>query len=217
MSAPRHADPAATTPVRDALADVGKRVWYLTLARGILLVLFGIVAMVAPMTTAWTLAIVLGATALVEGVVEIVEALRHRDFGGTGLHVALGLINIAFGVIVLLMPGISLLVLVYITAFWTIVHGVGEVILAATLKGVPGGARAWGIIGGLLWAGFGVVLLTQPAAGLVALLWIFGVWAIVLGLFLVGLSFAVRRWAKEGVQAMGPLGEHGAPGAHVAE
>ena len=217
MSAPRHADPATTTPVRDALADVGKRVWYLTLARGVLLVIFGIVAMVAPVTTAWTLAIVLGATALVEGVVEIVEALRHRELGGTGLHIALGLVNIAFGLLVLFMPGVSVLVLVYITAFWTIVHGVGEVILAATLKGVPGGARAWGIIGGLLWAGFGVVLLTQPAAGLVALLWIFGVWAIVLGLFLVGLSFAVRRWAKEGVQAMGPLGEHGAPGAHVAE
>ncbi len=218
MSAPRHADPATTTPVRTVLADVGRRVWYLTLFRGILLVLFGILAMAAPVTTAWTLAIFLGATALVEGVVEIVEALRHRELGGTALHVILGLVNVAFGILVLVMPGISVLVLVYVTAFWTIVHGIGEVVLAATLKGVSGGARAWGIVGGLLWAGFGVVLLTQPATGLVALLWVFGVWAIVLGLFLVGLSFAVRRWAKEaGVQSMGPLGEHASAGAHAAE
>ena len=130
----------------------------------------------------------------------------------------LGLVNVAFGILVLVMPGISVLVLVYVTAFWTIVHGIGEVVLAATLKGVSGGARAWGIVGGLLRAGFGVVLLTQPATGLVALLWIFGVWAIVLGLFLVGLSFAVRRWAKEsGVQSMGPLGERKMAGARTVE
>jgi len=201
MTAPRHLDPHATTPVLGMLAEVGRRVWYLTLVRGILLVALGVVAMVAPLTTAWTLAILLGATALVEGAVEIVEAVRHRELGGTGLHVALGLLNVVFGVVVLAMPGISVLVLVYVAAFWTIVHGIGEVILAATVRGLTGGARAWGVVGGLLWAGFGVLLLTQPAAGLAALLWIFGVWAVVLGLFLVGLSFAVRRWAREATSA----------------
>lgn len=223
MSAPRHVDPASKGPVIDALAAVGRRVWYLTLVRGILLVLFGIVAMSAPMTTAWTLAIVLGATAFVEGVVEIVEALRHRELGGTGLHVVLGLLNVAFGVVVLAMPGISVLVLVYVAAFWTIAHGLGEIVLAATVKGLAGGARAWGVVSGLLWAVFGVVLLTQPAVGLAALLWIFGIWAIVLGLFLVGLSFAVRRWANEGVAAT--VGAEGGAegvaqagaGAHLAE
>ena len=201
MTAPRPAGQNATTPVLGMLAEVGRRVWYLTLVRGILLVALGVVAMVAPLTTAWTLAILLGATALVEGAVEIVEAVRHRELGGTGLHVALGLLNVVFGVVVLAMPGISVLVLVYVAAFWTIVHGIGEVILAATVRGLTGGARAWGVVGGLLWAGFGVLLLTQPAAGLAALLWIFGVWAVVLGLFLVGLSFAVRRWAREATSA----------------
>lgn len=229
MSMPKHAAPptedhgstwrevpghAPAGALAGILREAGRRVWYLTLVRGLLLLVLGVLAVAAPLRTAWNLALAVGIVVLVEGVVEVVEAFRHRRAGTFGLHLASGLVAVLFGTVVLAQPGLSLVVLVYTTAFWSILHGVLQLVLALTVRGVPGGARAWGVVSGVLSAVFGLLLLTQPAAGLAVVTWIVGVWALVAGGALVALAFYLRRIGREadpaGARDLGPEGGVGA-------
>jgi uncharacterized membrane protein HdeD (DUF308 family) len=195
-AAPRHAGPLR--PERpDLLARIAGQVWWLILLRGVLAVVFGVIAIAAPWSTAAALALVFGAFVVVEGLVDIVEAFRHRELGGTVLHVALGVLGVIAGIIMLAWPGITLLVLVYTVAFWAIVTGGMQVVLGARTRGISAGTRAWVVLGGVLSFTFGVLMLTQPATGLGALVWIIGVYAIVFGIALVAFAFAARSAAKQ--------------------
>jgi uncharacterized membrane protein HdeD (DUF308 family) len=44
---------------------------------------------------------------------------------------------------------------------------------------------------------FGVIVMARPGAGAMALLWLIGSWAIVVGVFLVILAFKARGFGKK--------------------
>lgn len=193
----RHASALPPRGAADLFARIAEQVWWLILLRGVIAIVFGVIAIVAPWSTAAALAIVLGAFVVVEGIIDIIEAFRHRKLGGTVLHAVLGVLGVIAGVIMLSWPGITLVVIVYTVAFWAILTGIMQVVLAVTTRGFSAGARIWVILGGALSFAFGVLMLTQPATGLGALVWIIGVYAIVFGIALVALSLATRSAAKE--------------------
>lgn len=191
----RHASSAAPGP-DDLFAAVAAQVWWLILVRGIVAILFGMIAIVSPWSTAAALAVVLGAFVVVEGLVDIVEAFRHRRLGGAVLHAVLGILGVIAGIVMLTWPGITLVVVVYTVAFWAVVTGILQVVLGATTRGLSVGARLWAVLGGVVSFAFGVLMLTQPAAGLGALIWIIGVYAVVFGIALVALALATRSAAR---------------------
>jgi len=108
-----------------------------------------------------------------------------------------GILAIAFGVVVLLVPTIGLVAVVAMFAAWAIIGGATELIGAWRMRG----QRHWwvGILEGLagLLLGvvgvvsviFGLVLVINPGAGLLSVLWLVGVFAIAIGatFFLIGL------------------------------
>jgi uncharacterized membrane protein HdeD (DUF308 family) len=51
---------------------------------------------------------------------------------------------------------------------------------------------------------FGAILLIQPAAGALALIWLIATWAIVFGILLMILAFRMRNW--KGFLAVGTAG-----------
>ncbi|NKX92901.1 HdeD family acid-resistance protein [Sanguibacter hominis ATCC BAA-789] len=192
----RHAT-AVPAGVPDPLARIAEQVWWLILLRGVVAIVFGVIAIASPWSTAAALAIVIGAFVAVEGLIDVVEAFRHRKFGGMVLHAVVGAVGVIAGVIMLAWPGITLVVVVYTVAFWAIISGVVQVALGATTRGLSVGARIWVILGGVLSFAFGVLMLTQPATGLGALVWIIGVYAIIFGTALVAFAFAARSAAKQ--------------------
>jgi uncharacterized membrane protein HdeD (DUF308 family) len=48
------------------------------------------------------------------------------------------------------------------------------------------------VAGGALSVVFGAILIMRPGAGALALIWMIGVWAIVVGVTLLALSFRLR-------------------------
>jgi len=182
--------------VSEEFAPVAKRAWIWSIVRGALMIVFGILAFVWPLGTAVALAGLVGIFALVDGVIDIIDAIRFRGSPGVGLRVFLGIVSLVFGALLLFWPHISLGVLVIFVAIWSILIGALQIIANVSLRTQSGRSWVWGVIAGAIGVIFGIVVLIWPKAGVVTLIWLIGIWAIVFGIMLIVLGIQLRKAAQ---------------------
>ena len=168
------------------------RWWWTFILRGVLAILFGIVAFISPPATIAVLVLLFGAWALVDGAFDIVAALQHRTMDRSWwLTILEGIVGIVAGLLALAFPGIAASALLVLIAAWSIVTGVIEVALAIRLREQITG-ELWLAIAGLLSIAFGVLLFLFPAAGALTIVWIIGAFAIAFGISLIALGWRLR-------------------------
>jgi uncharacterized membrane protein HdeD (DUF308 family) len=189
---------SATMPPNTAAGfpSLAKKIWIFAIIRGVLAIIFGLIALFSPIATALALAIVIGAYAIVNGVFDIIEAIRHRGSSSMVLRIGLGVVSILFGILVLVWPGISLAILVIMVGIWAIIIGILQTVSSVGHRAVPNSGRVWGIIGGALSILFGILVLIWPGTGVVSIIWIIGIWAIVWGITLIVLGVQLRKAAS---------------------
>lgn len=112
--------------------------WWVLLLLGLVSMGAGTIAVLHPALTLLVLILLIGANALVTGVLDIVVALRlGKKMRGEALLVASGLASILFGVIVFLFPvGIGGLAVVWLIAMYAVVTG-------ALMLALAWRVRAW--------------------------------------------------------------------------
>ena len=178
------------------MLDFMNRHWPGIALRGVLAILFGIVAFLLPGPTVAVLVIFLGAFALLEGITNVVIGVRGRE----GFAIFEGGISVVAGLIFLIWPGIGALTLLYIVAAWAILTGVVRIVAAVQLRRVV--RNEWLLIlSGVASVVFGVIAAVFPGAGILALLWLVAAWAIVIGVLLIALAFSVRQMSHHGAAA----------------
>jgi uncharacterized membrane protein HdeD (DUF308 family) len=192
------------TQVATQVNDVPRHWWALGV-RGLVAVIFGILAFVWPNITLAVLVLLFGAYALIDGVFALVSAVRS---GGDQLWALLveGILGIVAGLAVFAFPGLTTLVLLFIIAVWAILKGILDVTSALRLRHVIANEWSW-IAGGVLSVIFGLILLASPGAGALALAWLIGVYAILYGISLIALAWRVREWGERGSHTL-EVGEH---------
>jgi uncharacterized membrane protein HdeD (DUF308 family) len=167
--------------------------WWVLLLRGVLGILFGMVACAWPGMVLGTLVFLFGAFAFVDGIFSVYHAFSGRkEHEHWWVLLLEGLLGIAFGMITFQAPGITATVLILYIAFWAMATGVLRIILAVRLRKEIEG-EWWMALAGLAGIFFGVSMVARPGAGAIAVLWLIGTWAIVVGVFLVLLSFKVKK------------------------
>jgi uncharacterized membrane protein HdeD (DUF308 family) len=182
-------DSTTTLTVADLLA----RNWWLLALRGLAGVLFGILAFIWPGVTLVALVFLFGAFALVNGILSLVLAWNApRGFPRFGSLILGGILGIAAGIITFFLPGITALGLLIMIAAWAIATGILEIVAAIKLRKVIPNEWLW-VLAGILSLIFGVLLLLQPAAGALVLVWWIGAYALVFGIVLMILAFRLRR------------------------
>lgn len=97
-----------------------------------------------------------------------------------------GLAAIAFGVVAVIWPGITLGALVIVFGAYAIVDGVFDVVLgirgeASSGGAITGGDRAWLVVTGIVGVAAGLIAFLWPGITAVALLWVIAFWAILTG------------------------------------
>jgi uncharacterized membrane protein HdeD (DUF308 family) len=167
------------------------RNWWAVLIRGVIGVLFGLAAFLVPGITLGSLVLVFGIYAVVDGVFAIVSAVRaaaHHE--RWGLLLFEGIIDIGAGLVALFMPVISILVAIWIMAFWSIVTGALMLAAAFRLRADHGN---WLMgLGGVVSIIWGVLLYLWPIAGaLVLTIWV-GAYALIFGASMIALALRLR-------------------------
>lgn len=176
----------------DALNHSLAQNWWVVALRGVLAIVFAVLALAMPVSTLISLILFFAAYMLVDGIFAIVASLRaarHRRRWGALFFG--GVINIITGVLAAAWPGITALAFVAITAAWSIISGCAMLAAAVRLKRDHG--RWWLALGGLASIAFGIILVLAPLAGAVVLTWWIGIYAFVLGIALLVLAFRLRE------------------------
>jgi uncharacterized membrane protein HdeD (DUF308 family) len=164
--------------------------WWAMVLRGIAAVLFGLGALFWPGLTLFLLLVFFGVYALVDGSLAIVAGIRGSG-GRRRLLLAEGALGLLLGLVVLFWPGATALVLVYVISAWAIFTGLLKVVMAVSFRRQIENGWLMGL-GGVLSVLFGVILGFLPGAGLLTLVWLVGIYALILGVALVVLGFLDR-------------------------
>ena len=99
-----------------------------------------------------------------------------------------GLFSVVVGVLILVWPGISLYALTILFGAFAFANGLVSLVAAARGEG---GERGWLVFRAILGIGVGVAVLVWPSISALALLYVIGAYAIVLGIIAVAGAFSL--------------------------
>jgi uncharacterized membrane protein HdeD (DUF308 family) len=174
------------------LIETLKRHWWVPVIRGVVAVLFGIMAFVYPGLTVAVLVLLFGAWILVDGVFRVIGAIGHRASDKEwGFDLIIGIMGIIIGFLTFHAPRITALALIIYIAAWALMIGATEIAMAIKLRREIKG-EWFLILMGLLSIVFAVMLLWNPLPGALALVWLIGSYAIVFGILAIILGFRLR-------------------------
>jgi len=178
------------------------RTWWLVLLRGLAAIVFGILAWTWPIATVITLVLFWGAYALVDGVAALIGGWQAKDSGKPMWTIVLvGVVGIAAGIFTFVQPGVTAIALLMLIAIWAIVNGVLEISAAIRLRKEI--QNEWLLIlSGLLSVAFGALMILNPGAGALAVLWILGAFSVAYGVLLVVLAFKLKKHAGAATPAV---------------
>jgi len=179
------------------------RNWWVFVLRGIAALLFGVFAFMRPGMTLEFLVYLFGFWALLDGVFALIGSIGAAEAHEPWWPLVLtGLLGIAAGIVTLRWPQITAVALYLIIAYWSIFQGILATVAAIRLRDlIPG--EGWFIAGGLASIAFGVLLVMYPASGLLAVIWLIGLYAVIFGIAVLMFGFRLKGLAGE-VQAAKP-------------
>ena len=179
-----------TIDERDTLASVGRH-WGLLLTVGILTTLLGIVVMIFTKESVVFLAVMFGIYLFVSGIFQLVQSFAQKDH--RALLAISGILSILLGVFAFKSFQNSFeLLAIFIGIAW-LFRGITELVVGLQSKGVDG--RGWMITGGILGILASIVVFVWPKATLGIIVWVSGIFLVVLGVSEIIGAFKVKKLA----------------------
>jgi uncharacterized membrane protein HdeD (DUF308 family) len=172
--------------------------WWVIALRGVVAVLFGIIAWVWPNIALEALIILFGVFALVDGISSIFAAfLAPGPAGSRWLLGLAGAAGVAAGIIAFARPDLTAQALLYVIAAWAIVTGIFEIAAGISFSNNAGSVLLW-VLAGIASIVFGgLLLIMDPSDGILALTWLVGVYAITYGVLEIVFAFMLRGLGEE--------------------
>jgi uncharacterized membrane protein HdeD (DUF308 family) len=168
------------------------RNWWAVLLRGVFAILFGILAFRAPVMTLAALVALFGIYAFVDGVVSLFAAISgwsHRE--DRWLLLLEGLIGLGAGFATLYATALTAVALMFFIAAWALATGILKIIAAIRLRKEISG-EFWLALSGIASVVFAFLVMMNPVAGALAMVWLIGWYALFMGAMLIMFSFKLR-------------------------
>ncbi|NGO00338.1 HdeD family acid-resistance protein [Grimontia sp. S25] len=182
-----------TDTLQKQLVGALSRNWWVLLLRGIASIIFGFMLWTLPTEeSVETLILVFGIFAFVDGALQVWTAIMERKERDNWVVLMLwGVVGIAAGIMTFTVPGLTAVALLFYIAIWAIAKGVLEIIAAIRLRKEIAGEWLL-ILGGVISILFGGFLMSNPAAGATALIWVIAMYAFIFGVLFMALSFKLK-------------------------
>jgi uncharacterized membrane protein HdeD (DUF308 family) len=169
-------------PIEETIKALSKN-WWLFVLRGVLAIIFGILCVAWPIASIYVLVIFFGAYAFVDGIFLLMFASRHKESRGSRAWLIFsGIAGIAAGIVTLAWPGITAVALLVVIIVWAFVSGMAQLLFAFMAK-TNIGFKLLLALGGVFSIIFGIFLVARPEQGALAVVWIIGFFAVLLGIY----------------------------------
>ena len=164
--------------------------WWLFLVAGVVSLLIGAALIWFREETLTFVGIMIGLWILFFGIIRFLLALFGGESEGRVMLAVVGVLGIALGIIVMKNPTETIGIIAVIIGLFWIVFGLIDVFQGVTNSDLPG--RWWTVLGGVVAAGAGVLLVfwTEPTVLVLAL--IAGIFLIIEGVLEIIAAFQVK-------------------------
>lgn len=166
---------------------------------GMIAIIFGLAIMVFPGLSLTVFLWIFGFFMLVSGLVLISYGLKRER----GMHRTLNLVEGGFDIVIAIVafaaPGLTAVAIVYLVAFFAIISGLlqlGEAFTVPMGSTILGTSSRWFLaLSGILSLVVGALLALFPGTGILAFLWLIGLFAILVGVFNILTGLKLKRAA----------------------
>lgn len=165
--------------------------WWVFLLRGLIAVAFGVIALLQPGIALSALILLFAVYAIADGIGHLLLLFSVTRVSPWWVHLLSGLLSLAAGIIALAWPSLTAGALLILVASWAIVTGVLAIIAAIRFRSVLENEWLY-ILNGALSVGLGVLFIAMPGAGILSLVWLLGLWALLVGILLIVFAFRLR-------------------------
>jgi len=171
------------------MAAIGRN-WWVLLFAGILSLIVGIAAIAWPGKTVVIVAIVFAIWLIVSGIFSLVRGFAPGLTGGMrALFIITGILSLILGIFAIRGEFQELYILSLFIGIGFLFRGFST--LFAGFESKEG--RGWNIFFGIVMLIGGVIVLVWPGISLVTLTWVVGIWLVVIGIYEIIASFAVKK------------------------
>ena len=162
---------------------------------GILLIVAGILALLAPLAAGLSIAMLVGVLLVFGGLMYLAIVFKAGSIGRGILAAALGVFSLAAGIYSLVQPAAALAALTLMLAAYFVAAGIIEII--AALGARPAQGWGWLMFGGIISLLLGLMIWRQfPLSGAWAVGILVGVRLLMSGWMLVAIAGATREFAS---------------------
>ena len=159
---------------------------------GILLIIFGVVAVGSPFLAAVAVSVLLAWLIILAGAVHLMLAFRAHGAGSLIWKLLVGLAYVFFGGYLLMHPVVGVASLTLVLASLFLVEGVLDIVLFFSMRSV--GGSSWVLVDGIVTLLLGLMIYMRwPSSSAWAIGTLVGVSMIISGVTRVMLSLAVRK------------------------
>lgn len=169
------------TPSRSAVA------W-----RGLSNALLGIILLAWPQATVYVVILFFSLNLIIVGLYSIVEPLLNKRNPHAVMTIVLGILGVTFGLYLIIKPEFAASLIALFIAFWAILFGIFDI--SISVKALKTKVHfAWiFLLLGILSVVFGVYLILNPTEGILTIVWLFGLYAMIVGVTLLLMSILMK-------------------------
>ena len=168
---------------------------------GVVTVIVGVLAMLAPMLAGAMVTLLVGLLLIAAGIARTIFAFKCRSWGKGILVFLLGLLTLLVGLFVAAKPAAGLLSLTLFLAAYLIVDGIIEIVEAFDLKPIQG--WGWMLFGGIVSMLLGIMIWRGwPESSVLVIGILVGIKLIFAGWAMVGIGAAARGVASDAEDAV---------------
>ena len=167
--------------------------WWLYLVAGVFLVVGSIWVFMTPVESYVALAWLFSILVLVDGISQTIFSISNREkLKGWGWRLAGGILMIIMGVILLLYPGISMVILPFVVGFWLMFAGIYMIAGSIELRDYYIRDWGWLLVFGVLVVILAFFMILRPLFGAFNVVYLTSFALMVLGISEIILSFKLK-------------------------
>lgn len=177
---------------------ITNKLWQLPLILGLFFILFGGIMLKKPLTSFYTLSIIIGITLIISGVVEIYFFNKNRkNLNNWSFYLSGGVLDLLLGIILITNPKIIFVVFTLLVSIWLIYKAVLAFAKAVELKNTANKNWVWLLVIGILILVLAAVLIWKPQILGAALAFWVAISFIVFGCYRIYLAFQIKNYIKK--------------------
>ncbi|MFD2247559.1 HdeD family acid-resistance protein [Pontibacter ruber] len=169
------------------------RNWWLLSLKGVALIVLGILAFIFPINVIIGLALYVGILVAISGLLLIIMAFSNRDRSQWPWILVLGMFDVVLGAFLVFYPLLTAMAFAIITGFWAVFTGVLQIAAFFSIRKVHSSTWSLLLVTGILVIVLGMNLIWSPFIGAVALTYLLGFEAILVGVMSIIYSLRLRQ------------------------